>query len=56
MRYLQGTSKLSLSFGSGKPMLVGYKNSNMAGDMDTRKFILGYLITFFGGVFFGSRG
>jgi hypothetical protein len=52
MRYLQGTSKLSLSFGSGKPMLVGYTDSDMAGDMDTHKFTSGYLITFFRGVVF----
>jgi hypothetical protein len=50
MRYLRGTSKLSLSFGSGKPMLVGYTNSDMAGDVDTRKSPLGYLITFSGGI------
>jgi hypothetical protein len=48
MRYLQGTSKLSLSFGSGKPMLVGYTYFDMAGDVDTRKSTSGYLITFFG--------
>jgi hypothetical protein len=50
MRYLQGTSKLSLSFGSGKPMLVGYTDSNMVGDVDTCKSTSGYLITFSGGV------
>jgi len=49
MRYLRGTSKLSLSFGSGKPMLVGYTDSDMAGDVDTRKSTSGYLITFSGG-------
>jgi len=50
MRYLRGTSKLSLSFGSGKPMLVGYTDSDMAGDVDTRKSTSGYLIIFSGGV------
>jgi hypothetical protein len=49
MRYLRGTSKLCLSFGSGKPMLVGYTDSDMAGDVDTRKSTSGYLITFSGG-------
>jgi hypothetical protein len=49
IRYLRGTSKLSLSFGSGKPMLVGYTDSDMAGDVDTRKSTSGYLITFSGG-------
>ena len=37
MRYLQGTSKLSLSFGSGKLMLVGYTDSDMVEDVDTHK-------------------
>ncbi|KAL6327081.1 hypothetical protein AAG906_013828 [Vitis piasezkii] len=50
MRYLQGTSKLKLTFGSGKPVLVGYTNSDMAGDVDNRRFTLGYLMTFSGGV------
>lgn len=49
MRYLRGTSKLSLSFGSGKPMLVGYTDSDMAGDVDAYKSTSGYLITFSGG-------
>jgi hypothetical protein len=31
-------------------MLVGYTDSNMVGDVDTRKSTLGYLITFSGGV------
>ena len=30
-------------------MLVGYTNSDIAGDMDTHKSTLGYLITFLGG-------
>ena len=37
MRYLRGTSKLKLTFGSGKPVLIGYTDSNMAGDVDNRK-------------------
>jgi hypothetical protein len=49
MGYLRGTSKLCLSFGSGKPMLIGYTDSDMAGDVDTRKSTSGYLITFSGG-------
>ncbi|RVW84651.1 Retrovirus-related Pol polyprotein from transposon TNT 1-94 [Vitis vinifera] len=31
MRYLRDTSKLKLTLGSGKPVLVGYIDSNMAG-------------------------
>ena len=50
MRYLRGTSNLKLTFGSGKSVLVGYTNSDMARDVDNRKSTSGYLITFSGGV------
>ncbi|RVW26208.1 Retrovirus-related Pol polyprotein from transposon TNT 1-94 [Vitis vinifera] len=50
MRYLRGTSKLKLTFGSGKPVLVGYTDSNMVGDVDNRRSTSGYLMTFSGGV------
>ncbi|XP_015163879.1 uncharacterized protein [Solanum tuberosum] len=36
MRYLCGTSSLSLCFGTGKPILCGSTNSDMAGDVDTQ--------------------
>ena len=49
MRYLRGTSSLKLCFGIGEPVLCGYTDSDMAGDIDTRKFTSGYLITFAGG-------
>jgi len=49
MRYLCGTSSLKLCFGSGKPILVGYTKSDMAGDIDSRRSTSGYLITFEGG-------
>ncbi|GLT38191.1 hypothetical protein SLA2020_124550 [Shorea laevis] len=49
MRYLQGTSSLSLCFGAGEPILARYTDSDMAEDIDTRKSTLGYLITFAGG-------
>ena len=50
IRYLQGTSNLKLTVGSGKLVLVGYTNSDMAGDVDNRKSTSGYLMTFLGGV------
>ena len=50
MRYLRGTSKLKLTFGSGKPVLIGYTDSDMARDVDNRKSTSGYLMTFSGGV------
>lgn len=49
MRYLCGTSSLSLCFGTGKPILCGHTYSDMAGDVDTRKSTSGYLVTFVGG-------
>ena len=49
LRYLQGTSKMSLCFGKGEPILDGFTDSDMAGDVDSRKSTSGYLITFAGG-------
>ena len=49
MRYLRDTSNLKLTFGSGKPVLVGYTDSNMAGNVDNRKSTSCYLMTFSGG-------
>ena len=41
---------MCLCFGSGKPMLDGYTDSDMAGDVDSRKSISGFMMTFAGGV------
>lgn len=49
LRYLKGTSKLCLCFGSAKPVLEGYTDADMAGDVDSRKSTSGYLFTFAGG-------
>ncbi|KAA0055952.1 hypothetical protein E5676_scaffold289G00720 [Cucumis melo var. makuwa] len=35
---------------SGKPVLVGYIDSDMVGDLDNNKSALGYLMTIAGGV------
>ncbi|PHT86388.1 hypothetical protein T459_08494 [Capsicum annuum] len=48
MRYLCGTSSLSLCFGTGKPSICHYIDLDMAGDVDTRKSTSGYLVTFVG--------
>lgn len=45
MRYLRGTSSLKLTFGTGKSMLAGYTDSNMARDLDHRKSTSGYVMT-----------
>ncbi|WKA04180.1 hypothetical protein VitviT2T_022237 [Vitis vinifera] len=49
MRYLRGIFKLKLTFEGGKPILVGYTDSDMAGDVDNRRSTSGYLMTFSGG-------
>ncbi|KAD4180551.1 hypothetical protein E3N88_29142 [Mikania micrantha] len=49
LRYLRGTSKLGLSFGDGEPMLVGYTDSDMAGNKDNMKSTSGYFMTYAGG-------
>ncbi|GJZ46052.1 putative RNA-directed DNA polymerase [Tanacetum coccineum] len=48
-RYLRGTSKLGITFGNRKPMLVGFTDSDMAGNKDNMKSTSGYLMTFAGG-------
>ncbi|GJR57192.1 hypothetical protein Tco_1499354, partial [Tanacetum coccineum] len=47
-RYLRGTSKLGITFRNGKPMLVGYTDSDFAGNKDNMKSTSGYLILFGG--------
>ena len=46
LRYLRGTSKVCLCFGNGKPVLDGFTDADMAGDVDLRKFTSEYFITF----------
>ena len=38
-----------LCFGSGPSVLVAYTDSDMAGDIDSKKSISGYLVAFAGG-------
>ena len=47
-RYLKGTSGICLYFGIDKLVLCGYSDADWAGDVDSRKSTLGYLITFVG--------
>ena len=49
LRYLRGTASMRLCFGGNKPTLVGYSDSDLAGDIDSRKSTSGYLIKFAGG-------
>jgi hypothetical protein len=49
LRYLRGSTKLKLCFGGSKHVLVAYTDSDMAGEVDSRKSTSGYLITYAGG-------
>ena len=48
LRYLRGTSRTCLCFGSNKPILKGYSDADMASDLDSRNSTLGFLMTFVG--------
>lgn len=49
LRYLKGTSKLCLCYGGAKPILEGYTDADMAGDLDSRKSTSSYIFTLAGG-------
>jgi hypothetical protein len=49
LEYLKGTSRLSLCFGNGKHSFDGCTDANVVGDVDSRKSISRYLITYTGG-------
>ena len=40
---------MCLQFGSGKPQLEGFTNSEMSVDVDTRRSTSGYVMTYVGG-------
>ena len=48
LRYLKGTSRSCLCFGSGDPVLQAYTGADYAGDADSRKSTSGYLMTYAG--------
>ncbi|KAH7307767.1 hypothetical protein KP509_22G076900, partial [Ceratopteris richardii] len=50
LRYLKGTKNKCLSYGKGPLELKGFCDSDMAGDVDTRKSTSGYVFTIAGGV------
>ena len=45
LRYLRGTTNACLEFGKSKNMVVGYVDSDYAGDLDKRRSITGYVFT-----------
>ncbi|KAI4334843.1 hypothetical protein L6164_013552 [Bauhinia variegata] len=48
LRYLRGTSRFCLCFSASKPVLDGYTDADMKGDVDSRKSISEYMMTFAG--------
>ena len=46
LRDMRGTSKVCLCFGSGEPMLDGYTDLDMASDVDSRKSISMFMMSF----------
>ena len=46
--YLRSTTSTRLCFGGNKLNIVGYSDSDMARDIDSRKSSLGYMIKFAG--------
>ena len=49
LRYLKGTSKVCLRYGFGKPMLEGFTDSDMSGDVDSSRSTSRYVMTYAGG-------
>ena len=49
MTYLKGTKSKCLCYGKGPLELKGFYDSNMVGDVDTRKSTSGYVFTLAGG-------
>ena len=54
LRYLRRSSDECLCFGASNPILKGYIDSDMAGDLDNRKSTTEYLFFFQGELFHGS--
>ena len=46
LRYLRGTSKACLCFSGDKLVIQVYTDADMAGDVDLRKSLSWYLLTF----------
>ena len=49
MRYLNGTQKVCICFGSKGSNVEGYTDADYVGDMDKRRSTLGYVFMFTGG-------
>ena len=49
LRYLKGTTCVCLRYGVGKPVLEGFTDSDMSGDVDSSRSTSGYVMTYVGG-------
>ena len=49
LRYLWGSTDMKICFGGSESKLIAFSDSEMAGDVDTRKSTTGYLVTHSGG-------
>ena len=56
MRYLKGTLDFALTFGNVASELIGYCDSDWAGDTDERRSTSGFVFTLFGGPVAWSSG
>ena len=46
LQFLKDTSTMCLRFGSGKPLLEGFTDSDMLADVDTSRSTSGYMMTY----------
>lgn len=49
LQYLKGTSKMCLCFGGVEPILEGFTDADIVGDLDGKKSTSGFRFTFAGG-------
>lgn len=49
IRYLRGTSKVFLCFGRSNPVLEGFLDADLIGDLNNRNSTSGYIFTLLGG-------
>lgn len=56
LRYLQGTKNVGITYSKGETVLVGYADSDWAGDQDTRRSVTGYVYVLCGAaISWGSK-
>ncbi|CAM8972008.1 unnamed protein product [Rhodiola kirilowii] len=55
LRYLKGTSKLCLFYGSGCSTIQAFTDSDMAGDIDTMKSTSSYVLIYWGSYLMASK-